>query len=153
MAPLASPLRWGLLGWVLCGLACIYEPIRPKAAHDLGCASDKLDILEREDGNFDVVGCGKRATYYCEIDNRGQQRCEQVVRTEAQETRYAAAQALGCSFSDLTIDKIGDGLYRASGCDRAASFACKPREQGKGHRCALRPSAPPAASQPPPSRP
>lgn len=101
-----------------------YEPIRRQAATDLECTTHQIEVVEQE-GLYQVSGCGRMAMYQCSIDNRGEQHCMPIGRTEEDTIRMIAPGELSCPRGRLKIRQSEEGLYRVEGCGKQEIYLCR----------------------------
>ncbi|HKP60066.1 MAG TPA: hypothetical protein VJV78_25250 [Polyangiales bacterium] len=90
-------MRWlaislGALTLSAAGCASLESTVRTRAAADLHCGEDQLQIVDQESTVFRVAGCGEKATYICS-DNASSFRTH-CKRADWDEHEQAAAQPL-----------------------------------------------------------
>jgi hypothetical protein len=104
---------------------CGFDQLHLRAAHELDCASDKLEVTQIDDDRTRFVGCGKTATYFCATDTHGYERCS-IERPNPRATvQDVAGKDFGCPTSKIEVDDAKDG-FSAKGCNRSDVYTCTP---------------------------
>ncbi len=78
-----------------CSATLMVPTVQTRAAFDLSCSKDNLNIIKLGGGSYGVRGCGKQATYVvdgpCGLEN--DQRCTAELNSEVQpDTANSAVQ-------------------------------------------------------------
>lgn len=117
--------------------------VRPRAAYELSCGQDALNVRPISGSTHAVAGCGARATYTC-MGGMGQYACSRegdvegrtappevpagttevtsAGRPVSDEVLPRARERLGCQ--DVPVFEIARLTYAAHGCDGSVVFSC-----------------------------
>lgn len=154
-----DPMRLAMLA--ACTIACTAcgagpdrTLVRPRAAYELNCPDDQLELRQVSGSTFAVTGCGARATYTC-MGGMGQYACSRegevqgrsgtptppagandvtsAARPVSDEVLPRSRAHLGCDA--VRIYEIARLTYAAHGCGSEALFVCA--GGGGQYRCQM----------------
>lgn len=63
------------------------EQLRTRAAFDMKCSEDQLNLIEIDDRTTGVRGCGQQATYVESCANANRTDCTWVLNTDSRRSR------------------------------------------------------------------
>lgn len=119
--------------------------VRPRAAYELRCDAQRLEIEEIARGTYHASGCGAEATYTC-VGSMGQYACQRdgdiagtlaaapppatgrdVTQAGAPVSTIVlprATQELSCAGASIEVREIASKTFVANGCGQEALYTC-----------------------------
>ena len=123
------------LALVLLVPGCAADQLKLRAARDLECAKEKVDMEQVDDSRTRAEGCGRKAVYFCSMDSRGMDFCEREKPNPRKNVQDTAAIDFMCRPEKVKVDDV-EGGFAASGCGKDGVYEC--RQTADDFRCQKR---------------
>jgi hypothetical protein len=103
---------------------CAPDRLVLRAAHELECASNKLQVASLDDGRIRISGCGETVTYLCAPSSQGEEKCRMIRPRSEQIVQETAARDYRCE-APVQVDPAEGGNFLAVGCGRKELYRCE----------------------------
>ena len=130
-----------LASFGLLAAGCTPDRLVLRAAHEMECASNKLEVTTLDDGKIRIRGCGETVTYLCAPTTQGEERCSMIKVQPEQIVQETATRDYRCEVP-VTVEPAEGGNFLAIGCGRKEIYRC---EGPRRLRCQNIGKAPPEA--------
>jgi hypothetical protein len=109
-------------GWLT---GCGADQLKVRAAREIECPKEKIDMEQIDDSRIRASGCGRTATYFCSMDSRGMDFCDREKPNPRKNVQDTAGFEFQCPPEKVKIDDVQGG-FMASGCGKEGRYECRP---------------------------